>query len=134
MIGLTIGVKIYLCTQPTDMRRGFDGLSGMAQTLLQQDPLSGHLFVFRNRNRDKLKILYWDQDGLAIWYKRLEQGTFQFPIDAKKKDDAKIDTGVEISSSELSLLLGGIDLRSVKKRKRLNVEKMKASKKFLKNN
>ena len=75
------GVRIRLCTEPTDMRRGFDGLSGMTQTLLQQDPLSGHLFVFRNRNRDKLKILYWDSDGLAIWYKRLGQGTFQFPTD-----------------------------------------------------
>ena len=58
MIGLMHGVKIHLCTAPTDMRRGFDGLSGMVQTLLEQDPLSGHLFVFRNRNRDKLKILY----------------------------------------------------------------------------
>lgn len=114
MIGLTHGVKIYLCTTPADMRRGFDGLSGMAQTLMQQDPLSGHLFVFRNRNRDKLKILYWDCDGLAIWYKRLEQGTFQFPTDGKPKgQDSKEapQTSVEISSSDLSLLLGGIDLR-----------------------
>ena len=68
MIGLAHGVKVFLCTTPADMRRGFDGLSGMAQSLMEQDPLSGHLFVFRNRNRDKLKILYWDQDGLAIWY------------------------------------------------------------------
>ncbi len=116
MIGLAHGVQVYLCTTPTDMRRGFDGLSGMAQSLLAQDPLSGHLFVFRNRNRDKLKILYWDQDGLAIWYKRLEQGTFQFPTDLKPKDE--IQVGVEISARDLSLLLGGIDLRSARKRKR----------------
>lgn len=116
MIGLTHGVQVYLCTTSTDMRRGFDGLSGMAQSLLEQDPLSGHLFVFRNRNRDKLKILYWDQDGLAIWYKRLEQGTFQFPTDLKPKDETQV--GVEISASDLSLLLGGIDLRSARKRKR----------------
>lgn len=116
MIGLAYGIQVYLCTQPTDMRRGFDGLSGLAQTLLQQDPLAGHLFVFRNRNRDKLKILYWDQDGLAIWYKRLEQGTFQFPTDGKPK--ATIAAGVEISGNDLALLLGGIDLRSVRKRKR----------------
>ena len=121
MIGLAHGVKVYLCTTPADMRRGFDGLSGMAQTLMQQDPLSGHLFVFRNRNRDKLKILYWDQDGLAIWYKRLEQGTFQFPTDGKPagqdpKED--LENGVEISSSDLSLLLGGIDLRTARRRKR----------------
>ena len=116
MIGLSHGVKVFLCTAPADMRRGFDGLSGMAVSLMKQDPLSGHLFVFRNRNRDKLKILYWDQDGLAIWYKRLEQGTFQFPTDGKEKDDLK--AGVEISNGDLSLLLGGIDLRSARKRKR----------------
>jgi len=121
MIGLTHGVKIYLCATPADMRRGFDGLSGMAQTLMQQDPLSGHLFVFRNRNRDKLKILYWDSDGLAIWYKRLEQGTFQFPTDGKPADqdsNEATQTSVEISNSDLSLLLGGIDLRSARRRKR----------------
>ena len=116
MLGLMQGVQIYLCTQPTDMRRGFDGLSGMVTSLLEQDPLSGQLFVFRNRNRDKLKILYWDSDGLAIWYKRLEQGTFQFPTDGKPKDE--LDAGVKLTQGELSLLLGGIDLRSVKKRKR----------------
>ena len=116
MIGLMQGIQIHLCTEPTDMRRGFEGLSGMTQTLLQQDPLSGHLFVFRNRNRDKLKIFYWDSDGLAIWYKRLEQGTFQFPTDGKAREE--LAAGVEITTSQLSLLLGGIDLRSVKKRKR----------------
>ena len=116
MIGLSHGVKVYICTTPADMRRGFDGLSGMAQSLMEQDPLSGHLFVFRNRNRDRLKILYWDQDGLAIWYKRLEQGTFQFPTDLKPKDQTKI--GVEVSTNDLALLLGGIDLRSAHQRKR----------------
>ena len=116
MIGLAHGIKIHLCTQATDMRRGFDGLSGMVASLLQQDPLSGHLFVFRNRNRDKLKILYWDSDGLAIWYKRLEQGTFQFPTDGKREDE--LTAGVTITTSELSLLLGGIDLRSARRRKR----------------
>ena len=121
MIGLSLGVKVFLCTAPTDMRRGFDGLSGMAESLMQQDPLSGHLFVFRNRNRDKLKILYWDQDGLAIWYKRLEQGTFQFPTDGKTQEE--VAAGVEISSSELSLLLGGIDLRTARRRKRYELPK-----------
>ena len=121
MIGLSLGVKVFLCTAPTDMRRGFDGLSGMAESLMQQDPLSGHLFVFRNRNRDKLKILYWDQDGLAIWYKRLEQGTFQFPTDGKTQEE--VAAGVEISNSELSLLLGGIDLRTARRRKRYKLPK-----------
>ena len=121
MIGLALGVKVFLCTAPTDMRRGFDGLSGMAESLMQQDPLSGHLFVFRNRNRDKLKILYWDQDGLAIWYKRLEQGTFQFPSDGKTQEE--VAAGVEFSNSELSLLLGGIDLRTARRRKRYELPK-----------
>ena len=121
MIGLALGVKVFLCTAPTDMRRGFDGLSGMAESLVQQDPLSGHLFVFRNRNRDKLKILYWDQDGLAIWYKRLEQDTFQFPTDGKTQEE--VAAGVEISNSELSLLLGGIDLRTARRRKRYELPK-----------
>ena len=86
-----------------------------------RDRLSGQLFVFRNRNRDKLKILYWDRDGLAIWYKRLEQGTFQFPTDGKPMDQdpkEELAVGIEIAASDLSLLLGGIDLRSAKKRKR----------------
>jgi len=105
------------------MRRSFDGLSGMAENLMQQDPLSGHLFLFRNRNRDRLKILYWDRDGLAIWYKRLESGTWQFPTDVKpvaneRHGDGDCVAGVEITTEELSLLLGGIDLRSVERRRR----------------
>ena len=89
---------------------------------MQQDPLSGHLFLFRNRNRDRLKILYWDRDGLAIWYKRLEKGTWQFPTDLRDRDTdergASDGAAAEITSDELSLLLGGIDLRTVERRKR----------------
>ena len=116
MIGLAHGVKVFICTDPADMRRSFDGLGGMAENLMKQDPLTGHLFVFRNRNRDRLKILYWDRDGLAIWYKRLEQGTFQFPTDLKPKEDKPVS--IEITASDLSLLLGGIDLRSAQRRRR----------------
>lgn len=116
MIGLVHGLKIFICTEPTDMRRGFDGLSGMAGGLMEQDPLSGNLLVFRNRNRDRLKILYWDRDGLAIWYKRLEKGTFQFPTDLGPKETKPVS--VEITASDLSLLLGGIDLRTAHRRKR----------------
>ena len=79
MIGLAHHLKIYACTEPTDMRTSFDGLSGIVANLLAEDPLSGHLFLFRNRTRDRLKILYWDRDGLAIWYKRLEKGTGLLP-------------------------------------------------------
>ena len=116
MIGLASGLRVFLCTQPADMRRSFDGLSGMTASIIEQNPTSGHLFVFRNRNRDRLKILYWDRDGLAIWYKRLEKGTFQFPADLIDKE--KRLPKAEISSEQLTLLLGGIDLRSVEKRKR----------------
>ena len=121
MIGTTHGLKVFVCTEPADMRRSFDGLSGMVEKTVQQDPLSGHLFVFRNRNRDRLKILYWDRDGLAIWYKRLESGTFQFPTDLKTQREAlkkQPRGGVEISASDLSLLLGGIDLSTVHQRRR----------------
>ena len=116
MIHFAHGLKVFICTEPTDMRRSFDGLSGMVQSVLKADPLSGHLFLFRNRARDSIKILYWDRDGLALWYKRLEQGTFQFPTDIVSGD--KQAAGVEITESELALLLSGIDLSSVKRRKR----------------
>ena len=116
MITLPSSVKIHVCVAPTDMRKGFDGLCGLAEHVLKQDPLSGHLFVFRNRARDRLKVLYWDNDGLAIWYKRLERGGFQLPTDLQPVDEAQ--RAAEISVGELNLLLGGIDLASVKRRRR----------------
>ena len=116
MIGLVTSVRIFVCTRPADMRRSFDGLSGMAENLMMQDPLSGALFVFRNRNRDRLKVLYWDKDGLAIWYKRLEKGSFQLPTDMQSKEERPVS--VEITVEELSMLLGGIDLANIRRRKR----------------
>ena len=112
MISLPPSVKIFLATEPADMRKSFDGLKTLVEEFLGGDPLSGHLFVFRNRRGDRLKILYWDRDGLAIWYKRLEAGTFVFPQAA--------DTGAshEVPPAELAMLLDGIDLSSVKRRKR----------------
>ena len=115
MLSLGLAVRIFVCIQPADMRRSFDGLSGMAQDIMKQDPLCGALFVFRNRNRDRLKILYWDKDGLAIWYKRLEQGTFQRPKIAEDQQSA------EIRSDELTMLLRGIDLASIRRRKRFAI-------------
>jgi transposase len=72
-------VRIFLCATPIKMQCSFDTLMGLAQTVFDQDPLSGHLFLFFNRERNRVKILFWDQDGFCIWYKRLEAGTFQFP-------------------------------------------------------
>jgi transposase len=69
---LPAAVRVFLCTQPTDMRKSFDGLLGMAREYLGQDPLSGHLFLFLNRRRDRVKILFWERDGLVIWYKNQE--------------------------------------------------------------
>ena len=80
MFGLSAAVRVYLATKPTDMRKSFDGLSALASGSLALDPLSGHLFVFINRRCDRIKILYWDRDGLAVWAKRLERGTFRLRL------------------------------------------------------
>jgi transposase len=104
--------RIWLATQPADMRCGFDRLAELACGVTDQDPLSGHLFVFRSRGGDRLKILLWEKDGFVLWYKRLEEGVFKMPrIDG----DAK---SVELRASELAMLLDGIDLRSIKRSKR----------------
>ena len=76
MISLPSAVRIFLCTRDIDLRKSFDGLSGLVHDCFGQDPLSGHLFLFLNRRRDRIKLLYFDRDGLAIWYKRLEAGSF----------------------------------------------------------
>ena len=114
MLNLPGPVKILLCLQPADMRRSFDGLAAMVEQVLDDNPLSGHLFVFCNRRRDRVKILYFDRDGLAIWYKRLEEGTFRFPEPGQ--DEAS--NGVSISATDLTLLLDGVDLSSVRRTKR----------------
>ena len=104
--------KVWLATQPADMRCGFDRLAELASSVTGQDPLEGHLFLFRSRGGDRLKILYWDADGYALWYKRLEEGTFKLP---------KIEEGarsVQLRPSELAMMLDGIDLKSVKRVKR----------------
>lgn len=115
MIAIHSNVGIFVATVATDMRKGFDGLQGIVIGVLEQDPMSGHLFLFLNRRRDKLKVLYWDGDGLAIWYRRLEQGTFQMP---NVQEGAK---QVEIRSEELTMLLRGIDLNNVRRRKRYSL-------------
>jgi transposase len=112
MLSLALPVEIYFCTQATDMRRGFDGLLRMAEEHLSRDVFRGGLYMFVNRRRDRLKLLYWDNDGLAIWHKRLEAGRFQLPaVEAKS-------SCVTLTGTQLALILGGIDLASARQRKR----------------
>ena len=95
-------VQVWVATTPVDMRKSFDGLAEVVRSFLGRDPLSGSLFVFRNKGGHLVKILWWDRDGLAIYYKRLERGVFQFP-----RSNA---TAVEITSSQLLRLLSGLDI------------------------
>lgn len=103
-------VRIFITAEATDMRRSFDRLSAMVEEILKQSPFSGHLFVFRSRRGDRVKILYWERGGFAIWYKRLEEGTFRFPEGAAPS--------FEIEAADLALLLEGIELAGAKRRKR----------------
>lgn len=112
MLTLPPSTRVYVATAATDMRRSFDGLMGLVRDFLGGDPLSGHLFVFRNRAADRLKVLWWDRDGLAIFYKRLEEGTFTFP--AATGDVSQ----VEMTAADLQLVLQGIDPTRVKRAKR----------------
>src|SRR5512135_904605 len=111
MILLPSTVRIFLCTRPTDMRKSFDGLAGLVQECFNQDLLTGHLFLFVNRRRDRIKILHFDRDGLVIWYKRLEAGSFEMPSTPE-------GDGVELQPAQLAMILSGIDIRSARQRKR----------------
>ncbi len=107
MLSLPTSVRIWLATRATDLRKSFDSLAELVRQHLKGDPLSGQLFVFRNQRADRVKLLYWDEDGFVIVYKRLEAGTFRFP-------QADAD-GVEIRAADLQMLLDGVDLTSVKR-------------------
>ena len=111
MLSLPPSVRIWLCTQPTDMRKSFDTLAALVRQALGEDPLGGGLFVFVGRRADRMKILYWDRDGYALWAKRLERGTFRLP---------SAEAGsVALTGAELAMLLEGIELAGVQRRKRL---------------
>jgi transposase len=99
------------------MRKSFDTLAALVQSHLGQDALSGDLFVFRSRRGDRVKLLYWDQDGYAIWYKRLEEGSFVVPV-ADGKRAAAGEHGLVLRPAELAMLLDGLDLSSVRRHKR----------------
>ena len=109
MLSLTPATRIFLVAGFTDMRKSFNGLTAIVQNELRSDPLSGHLFVFTNRSRNRIKVLYWDRTGLWVCAKRLEKGTFAWPTGG--------ETAVELTAAELALILGGIDLRDTRKRR-----------------
>ena len=110
MLTLSPAVRIYLATGATDLRRSIDGLSALVRERFTLDPLSGHLFLFRNRRGDRLKILAWDRSGFWVLYKRLEQGTFAWPTDEPSSP-------VEMRSSDLALLLSGVDVAQTRRRR-----------------
>lgn len=112
MIALPTNGGIFLYAKPTDMRKSFSGLAGIVRNELGKTPNDGSLFLFINRRQDKLKALYWDRDGMAVWYKSLEQGTFE-RIRQGGKPSVKLD------AADLAMLLGGISIENAKRRKRL---------------
>jgi transposase len=112
MMHLPASVRVYLCLSPCDMRRSFDGLHALVRDHLQLDPFAGHLYLFANKRRDRLKLLYWDRDGFAIWAKRLETGTYVIP--SGEPGSRRLEVTVE----ELGALLSGIDLSTARRRKR----------------
>jgi transposase len=112
MLNLSPRTRIWICTAATDLRKGFDGLCGLIRQGLSGNPLSGEVFVFRNKAADRVKILTFEGDGLVIWYKRLERGSFRFPTAADASGK------VTVRAADLLMLLDGVDLESVRRRPR----------------
>jgi transposase len=112
VLSLPPSVKFWYCPVPVDMRLGFDGLYQLVVNRLQADPLSGHLFIFRNRVCDRLKVLYWGGHGLCLWCQRLEAGRYHFP------DPAPGAASVELTPGQFQMVLDGIDLSRVRRFKR----------------
>ena len=112
MLNFSHQTRVFLFMEPVDMRKSFRGLCLLAESVLKEDPASGHWFAFINRRRDRLKLLGWDGQGFWIWYKRLESGVFEKPPSRANP------TQMEIDVTQLSLIINGIDLRSVKRKRR----------------
>jgi transposase len=104
---------IYLATEAVDFRKAFDGLSGVIRDYLGKDPLSGDIFMFFNRRRNRVKLLVWDGDGFWLYYKRLEEGTFEYPLNTQADERYQ-----ELLQEQLYFILSGVELSSIKKRKR----------------
>lgn len=118
MLSISPAVKIFLYGQAADLRRGYDGLASIVQEAMGEDPLSGSLFIFVNKRGNRLKLLYWDNDGYALWMKRLERGCFELP----KPSDAD-SPSVKLTASQLTLILEGIELSSVRRRRRFQLQR-----------
>ncbi|MBX3356490.1 MAG: IS66 family insertion sequence element accessory protein TnpB [Phycisphaeraceae bacterium] len=115
MLLLPASVRVYLCVEPTDMRKGFDSLAGIVRERFGDDPLSGHLFLFASKRADRLKILWWDRDGFVIWCKRLERGTFRVPADLRaQRDESRDGARIELPRRELAMLLEGLDRKDLR--------------------
>jgi len=123
VLTLPASVRVFFATAPCDMRRGFDALGAMVRETFGDDPLEGHLFVFRSRRGDRLKILWWDRDGFVLWYKRLEQGTFRIAAKPAHAGQARI----ELDRRTLAMLLEGIDPAVVKKTRRFSLNPLALS-------
>ena len=105
MMNFSSSIRLYICLAPADMRKSINGLSAMARNEVGEDPLSGHLFIFRNRAGNRLKVLYWDRNGYAVWYKRIERGRFSFPAAGSGK--------LTITEAQFQLLVGGVSLENL---------------------
>jgi transposase len=119
MFTLPSSVAVFICCLPTDMRKSFDSLAAAVEQIICQNPLSGHLFVFFNRPRSMVKILFWDRSGYCLYYKRLESGTFALPEDVMASGDS-----APFSLPDLMLILEGIDLSMAHRRKRFSLKKV----------
>src|SRR5437763_4062667 len=111
MLSLSPTIRIFLCLPAVDLRKSFDGLSALVRQALGDDPLSGHWFVFKNQKGDRLTILAWEEDGWCLWYKRLEQGVLRFPVAGDGPPR------VEVRAAALAMLLDGVVLEKVQRRK-----------------
>lgn len=108
MLSISTGTRIYVCEKTADMRRSFEGLSFLVRDVIREDPMSGHCFLFFNRTRDKMKVLYFDRTGFAIWYKELQRGTFTHP---EKR---------ELSHAELLCVLEGLEIKEIRRKRRFS--------------
>ena len=123
MLTLPGSLKVFLCLVPIDMRLSFDRLAALARDFHGEDPLSGHLYVFTSRRRDRVKVLYWDRDGLVVWYKRLERGTFPFPTPSPA-------ASLSVTPGALAMLLDGVNPVTLRRRARFALPPANDSKKI----